>query len=89
MEAASEKYKSYGVEKVEETFTEFETANLSTYSLMDENFDFTLAAALWIKSSISDALEEKAAGGFSRSKRQGAPGHRQMQMLQTALTQTP
>ena len=36
MEAASGKYKSYAVENVEETFTEFETTNLSTYSLMDE-----------------------------------------------------
>ena len=53
MEAAAEKYKSYGVENVEETFTEFETANLSTYSLMDENYDFTLAAALWILDELN------------------------------------
>ena len=53
MEAASEKYKSCAVEKVEETFTEFETTSLSTYSLMDENYDFTLAAALWILDELN------------------------------------
>lgn len=53
MEAASGKYKSYAVENVEETFTEFETSNLSTYSLLDENYDFTLAAALWILDELN------------------------------------
>jgi hypothetical protein len=53
MEAASGKYKSYAVENVEETFTEFETSNLSKYSLLDENYDFTLAAARWILDELN------------------------------------